>query len=134
VSLDRAVLAVSAAFVLLAGFGCLVAPGGFAQQVGFQTAPSSLTEVRAFYGGLQIGIGVFLVWCLRRPPHVSLALLLVALAVGGAGLARAFGMLFDHTPTTHHLTNLGIEIATVVLVVFALVRSGRWKGLTGDEQ
>ena len=121
-SFERVLLAVLAAFVLLAGVGCLVAPSLFAQQAQFQTTPSALTEIRAFYGGLQFGIGLFLVWCLRTPSRTSQGLLLIGLAVGGAGLARMFGILFDHTSTSHHLANLGVEVVTVVLVAIALSR------------
>ncbi len=124
-SLERILLAVLAAFVLLAGVGCLVAPSLFAQQAQFQTTPSALTEIRAFYGGLQFGIGLFLVWCLRTPSRTSQGLLLIGLAVGGAGLARMFGILYDHAPTSHHLANLGIEVVTVVLVAIALSRGRR---------
>jgi hypothetical protein len=124
-SFDRVLLAVLAAFVLLAGVGCLVAPALFAVQADFQTTPSALAEIRAFYGGLQLGIGVFLVWCLREPSRTSQGLSLVGLAVGGAGLARMLGILFDHAPTSHHLANLGIEVVTVVLVAIALLRVRR---------
>lgn len=124
-SFERVLLAVLTGFVLLAGVGCLAAPGLFAQQAGFQATPSALTEIRAFYGGLQLGIGLFLVWCLCAPSRTSQGLALVGLAVGGAGLARLFGILFDHAPTSHHLANLGIEVATVVLVAIALLRARR---------
>ncbi len=124
-SFERILLAVLAAFVLLAGVGCLVAPSLFAQQAQFQTTPSALTEIRAFYGGLQFGIGLFLVWCLRVPDRTSQGLLLGGLAVGGAGLARIFGVLLDQAPTSHHLVNLGIEAVTVLLVAIALSRPRR---------
>jgi hypothetical protein len=124
-SFERILLAVLAAFVLLAGLGCLLAPSLFAQQAQFQTAPSALAEIRAFYGGLQLGIGLFLLWCLRTTSRTSQGLMLVGLAVGGAGLARIFGILIDHAPTSHHLANLGIEVVTVVLVAIALSRARR---------
>lgn len=124
-SFERLLLAVLAVFVVLAGAGCLVAPALFAEQAQFQANPSALTEIRAFYGGLQLGIGFFLLWCLRTPTHTIQGLSLVGLAVGGAGLARLFGLLFDDTPTSHHLSNLAIESVTVVLVAVALARSRR---------
>ena len=92
-SLDRVVLALSSAFVLLAGVACIVAPASFAQQAGLSAAPSALTEIRAFYGGLQVGIGCFLIWCIRQRTLTFAGLLLVAFAVGGAGIARVLGML-----------------------------------------
>lgn len=124
-SFERVLLAVSAAFVVLAGIGCLVAPALFARQAGLQTTGSALTEIRAFYGGLQLGVGLYLLWCLRAPSHAIEGLRLVGLAVGGAGLARFLGILLDRAPTSHHLTNLGIEIVTVVLVAVAFLRASR---------
>ena len=100
-SFDRVLLLVLTAFVLVAGTGCFVAPALFAQQAGFSANPSALTEIRAFYGGLQIGIGLFLVWCLWVPNRTSQGLLLGDLAVGGAGLARMVGILLDQAPTFH---------------------------------
>lgn len=124
-SFDRALLAILGVFVLLAGVGCFVAPASFAQQVGFAVSASGLTEIRAFYGGLQIGFGCFLIWCLREPVLTSAGLFLEGLVVGGVGIARAFGMIVEHTPTTYHLANLAIEVATVVLVVVAFARRRR---------
>ena len=124
-SLDRVVLALSSAFVLLAGAACVVAPASFAQQAGLSAAPNALTEVRAFYGGLQLGIGCFLIWCIRQRTLTFAGLLLVAFAVGGAGVARVFGMLIDQAPTAFHVTNLAIEVATVALVAVAISRNRR---------
>lgn len=121
-SFDRVLLGILAAFVLLAGLGSLLAPASFAEQAGYATVPSALTEVRAFYGGLQLGIALFLVWCLGTPARTTQGLLLSGLAVGGAGLARALGMLIDETASSHHLLNLGIEAVTVALVAAALLR------------
>ncbi len=124
-SLDRVVLALSSAFVLLAGISCLVAPASFAQQAGLAADPGALTEIRAFYGGLQIGIGCFLFWCIRQRTLTFVGLLLVGLAVGGAGIGRGFGMLVDQVPTAFHLMNLAIEVVTVGLVGAAILRNRR---------
>ena len=124
-SFDRVLLVALTTFVLLAGVGCLVAPAAFAQQAEFSTTPSALAEIRAFYGGLQLGIGLYLVWCLRLPDRTFQGLLLGGLAVGGAGIARTFGILFDRAPTSHHLLNLGVEVVTVLLVAIARSRIRR---------
>lgn len=119
-SIRRVVLALSAAFVVLSGVACILAPASFAQQAGLSVTPGALTEVRAFYGGLQVGIGCFLFWCLRGEEATFAGLVLVAVAVGGAGLARTFGILVDREPTAFHLTNLAIEAITVAVVAIAL--------------
>jgi hypothetical protein len=58
-SLGRAVLALNGAFCVLAGVACVVAPASLALQAGLSTAPSALTEIRAFHGGLLVGVGCF---------------------------------------------------------------------------
>ena len=124
-SLDRVVLALSGAFVLLAGVACVVGPASFSKQAGLSATPSALTEIRAFYGGLQVGVGCFLIWCVRQRTLTFAGLLLVAFAVGGAGVARALGMLIDQAPTAFHLTNLAVEATTVASVAVAISRHRR---------
>jgi len=124
-SLARVVLALNAAFVLLSGFACVIAPASLAQQAGLSVIPSALTEIRAIYGGLTIGMGCFLIWCLRHRELTFAGLLLVAFGVGGAGMARILGMLIDREPTAFHLMNLAIEVATVAVVAVALSRHRR---------
>ena len=124
-SFDRLLLALLTVFVLLAGLGCIIAPGSFAQQVGFSATASGTTEIRAFYGGLQLGIGSFLIWCLREAARIRTGLFLGAFAVGGAGVARALGMVLDQAPTAYHVANLAIEVVTVALIVIAVSRTQR---------
>ena len=124
-SIDRVVLAINAVFCLLAGVGCVVAPESLAQQAGLSIAPSALTEIRAFHGGLLVGVGCFQLWCLRRPALTFAALVMVALSVGGVGVARVVGMLVDREPTAYHLMNLAIEVTTVAVAMFALSRQRR---------
>ena len=124
-SFDRVVLALNAAFVLLAGLACVLWPASLAQQAGLSVTPSTLTEIRAFYGGLQVGTGCFLFWCIRGQETTFAGLLLVALGVGGAGMARVLGMLVDREATAFHLTNLAIEVVTVAVVAVALWRHRR---------
>jgi hypothetical protein len=70
-------------------------------------------------------VGCFLIWCVRQRTLTFAGLLLVAFAVGGAGVARALGMLIDQAPTAFHLTNLAVEATTVALVAVALSRHRR---------
>ena len=124
-SFERVLLAFLAAFVLLAGVACLVAPASVVRQAGLSATPSGATEIRAFYGGLQVGVGCFLLWCMRERRLIFAGLLLEAFAVGGVGIARVLGMLVDHAPTAYHLTNLAVEVTTVVLVAVAFSRRRR---------
>jgi len=121
-SLDRLVLTLNAVFCLVAGVACIAAPASLAQQAGLSTAPSALTEIRAFHGGLLVGVGCFQMWCVRQPASTFAGLLMVALSVGGAGVARVIGMVVDQAPTAYHLMNLAIEVTTVSVVTFTLSR------------
>lgn len=119
-SFDRGVLAFLGAFVLLAGLACLAAPASFAQQAGWSATPAGLTEIRAFYGGLQVGLGCFLIWCSRHLALILPGLFVEGFVVGGIGIARSLGMIVDRAPSTFHLTNLAVEGVTVALVVVAI--------------
>ena len=121
-SFDRGVLIVLALFVLVAGLASFASPASLAQQAGWSATPGGLTEIRAFYGGLQVGLGCFLVWCARRRERLLSGLLVAGFAVGGIGIARVFGLFLDQTPTAYHLANLAVEIATVALVAVAVSR------------
>lgn len=119
-SFDRGVLTLLGSFVFLSGIACLAAPASFAQQAGLSATPAGLTEIRAFYGGLEIGLGCFLIWCSRQDALILPGLFIVGFSVGGAGIARALGMLVDRAPTSYHFTNLAVEVATVALVAVAV--------------
>ena len=82
-SFDRGVLVFLALFVTLAGCASLASPAALAQRAGWSTSPAGLTEIRAFYGGLPIGLGCFLVWCTRTRER-----LLPGLLVAGFVLAQ----------------------------------------------
>jgi hypothetical protein len=74
-----------------AGFGLwgLAAPERLAGVVGWDLrGPDAVTEIRAFYGGLELGIGAFLMSCAARRRRVDLGLRLAAWALGGSGLVR----------------------------------------------
>ena len=78
------------------GFGLwlLLDPAGALGRIGIAaTSPTGTVELRAFYGGMEIGLGLFLGWCVLRPDWQAAGLWLVVLANGGAGLARLAGAL-----------------------------------------
>ena len=123
---ERGLVIFLALFVSVAGIASILAPASVAQQAGWSTDGAGLTEIRAFYGGLQVGLGVFLVWCARSRERLMAGLLVAGLAVGGIGAARAIGLLVDQALTQYHLLNLGIELATVVLVAVAVSKHRRY--------
>ena len=83
------VLALCALGFFAFGLWLLVDAGGALAKVGIHAqTPTGLVELRAFYGGMELGLGLFLAWCALRPEWREAGLWLVVLANGGAGLAR----------------------------------------------
>jgi hypothetical protein len=77
-----------------AGFGAwlLFDPGGLARVDIVAAAPQGLVELRAFYGGCELGLGLFLLACAARPDWREAGLWLALLANGVTGLARVAGI------------------------------------------
>jgi len=87
------VLALCALGFLGFGLWMLLAPAGALSKIGVEaTSPVGLVELRAFYGGLELGLGLFLGLCLWRPEWREAGLWLVMLANGGMGLSRLLGI------------------------------------------
>jgi hypothetical protein len=109
--------------LMFLGFGLAfaVAPWGMAQLVGLQAmSPQAVTELRAFYGGLEIGLGTFLLACAvtGRWMHAGLQCLLVICA--GIAAGRVFGIAIDDSASPFIWSALATEIAGAVLAVIAL--------------
>jgi hypothetical protein len=75
------------------GFGAwlLVDPGALGKVGIGSSSKVGTVELRAFYGGMEIGLGLFLAACAWRPEWQAAGLWLVLLANAGAGLARLLG-------------------------------------------
>ncbi len=59
------------------------------------TMPSARTDVRATYGGLEFGLGVFLLMCAFRESFVRIGLFAAACALISMATARTVGLLTD---------------------------------------
>lgn len=81
------------------------ADGGIA----LSTDPA-LNEIRAIYGGLELGIGVAFLWTLQRPSRYGAGLVLAAAVALCAGLARLYGMVITHSYPTPQLIFLAGEL------------------------
>ena len=124
-SFARTYLRILGAFTILLGVLYLFAPGFFTDAAGFGVVtPGGLTDVRATYGGVQIGLGAFLLWAAAEESRVRLALVLVALLFGALALSRAFGLLLDGDLNPFHTSAVITEIALTCLSLYALRRVG----------
>ena len=122
----RVVLVLSA--LAFAGFGVafLVAPVPMAGTIGILLPePSARIDLRATYGGFEIGLAIFLLWCLGAPDRLRAGLLASALCIGGFGVTRLVALAFDGPvrPSIH--VALALELTGLVLSVLAWRAAGR---------
>ncbi len=117
----RAFVWIAAAIFVVAGLSYLISPASLTQATGVSADASGLTDIRANYGGFQLGFGVFLVWCARA--RVSTGLLLTALVLGAVLLSRVAGLLTDGSVTTYHLSALAFEVTLTTLALWFYARS-----------
>jgi hypothetical protein len=88
----------------------LVAPLRAAELVGVRAADAAgAVDLRALYGGFQLGVAVFLLWCARTPALHRAGLLLAAITLTGAALARSVGIVLDGGGTPIMLGILVLE-------------------------
>ena len=86
------------------------------------TAPAGLVELRAFYGGLELGLGAFLLACAARPDWRRPGLWLTALGNGGIGLTRLAGIALSGVFTPFFAYALVWELGFTALAALALWR------------
>ena len=84
-------------------------------------SPAAATDVRAFYGGLQLGLAAFLGLSLSRLDFTRAALTLLVLLYSALALARIGGLWLDGgAQQTFNLYALLLEVVSVGLCFWAL--------------
>jgi hypothetical protein len=95
-TLWRLILAVIALSYAGFGFAFLFKPDEWGAMVSVAfTTSAGRTDFRAVYGGLEFGVGVFLLLCALRREFVRLGLFASACALVAMATARSTGMLLD---------------------------------------
>ncbi len=120
-----AVIGLDALIFLGLGAVMLYDPAGLMASVGVGvTGPGGVTELRAMYGGLEIGLGIFCLMGLWRPDWRAPVLTACLLVLAGLGSARLGGMMVSgSTPLLIKL--LISEVISVVInagALYAVVR------------
>ncbi|OUS26451.1 hypothetical protein A9Q99_18115 [Gammaproteobacteria bacterium 45_16_T64] len=109
--------------VLIAYIGCFFAfgapaiffPQWFANLLGFTlSAKGALMEFIAAYGGLIIGIGIYLIYCLRN--NIRSGLFAVLTIVGSLMIGRIAGYFVEQAVSDVQVFFLTIELMTIILV------------------
>jgi hypothetical protein len=79
---------------------------------------NALNEVRANYGGMQMGIGILLFSAIWLPWLSRPALLALSLITGGLVVGRFVSMMLDGMPNTTVQALLILEFVTTVAALF----------------
>ncbi|UTW06644.1 DUF4345 family protein [Pseudomonas benzenivorans] len=84
-------------------------------------APAAATDVRAYYGGLQLGLAAYLLLALARLELIRGALTLLVLLYSALALARIGGLWLDGgAQQTFNLVALLLELVSAGLAFWAL--------------
>lgn len=102
------------------GVGFAVVPEGMGAFVGLEMpTPTATADVRAIYGGLEIGLGVFLIACARRPEWLRPGLLAAGYAFGFIAAARLGGIMRDGATDALTLGAFALEAGAAALSAYA---------------
>jgi len=103
----------------------LVSPELMTEPMGIRAVePAGFTDIRATYGGIQLGMGAFLAWCLRDARRYPAGLMCFGLVVGGLGICRAIGLAVDG-PSAQMAAATVLEWGMSGVAFFALSRLGQ---------
>lgn len=125
-AIGRASLAVSILVFGGAGLAFLVAPEPLMGALGADLRSVDATsDVRAFVGGLELGVAGFLVYCALSTARIPTGLAASVFALVGVLLARALSLVADGMPTSSLWVPIGLESGTLALATVALARTRR---------
>ena len=119
--LVKLTLALSALGLLGFGLAMLIAPAAMLAPVDLavETA-AAYTEIRVFYGGLEIALGLALFHCLRQPALHRQGLQLSALCYGCVALTRGSSMLIEGSGGAFLWSALTLESLLTLACLWAL--------------
>lgn len=113
--------------LMLGGFGIgfLVRPSRFANLIDLRLdSTTAISDVRAVYGGLEIGLAIFLAWCAIDPTRIRLGLGVTAIVFGAVAASRLVGMLLDRPVTSMTVKIFAVEAVTAIIAILLAGRYG----------
>ncbi len=117
----RVMLGVSSLMFLGFGLAFLFRPVETAKLVDIPLPqPTGRIEIRAFYGGLEIALALFLGLCAVRSGWITPGLVMAVLASAGPAAGRIVGLLVDRKPRSVVFTILAVELVLALVTAVAL--------------
>jgi hypothetical protein len=104
------------------GLGFVFAPEALAALItgAAPATPSAMTDMRATYGGMALGLAFIFGLCAKNEGSVRLGVQGVFAVMAALAVARVLGMLLDGTPNTFMFVLLLAEVVMAFLALFAL--------------
>lgn len=102
-------------------FFCLLylfSPQTLAEKAGLTANASGLTDIRATYGGFQMGFALFLFWSCRAHSRLGNALIATALIFACVGLGRLFGVIVDGDLSGFNMIGLTFEVLLTLACLY----------------
>lgn len=117
----KIVLLVTALFFVGFGLAFLFQPFSMMEMIGISLNNSTASsDIRAVYGGLEIGVGLSLLYFLCK--DIQAGLILGAFALAGFACGRLVGIVLDGSPSTMTLVLFGSEVLNFVLLAVGIRR------------
>lgn len=120
---ERTLTLISA--LIMFGFGAwLFAVPSALAGIGIELdGPTARIDVRATYGGFELGVAAFLFLCVARPEWTRAGLVASGFTVAGFGAGRAGGILIEGGAEPLMWMFLGLEAALTLVIVAVLRRT-----------
>ncbi len=118
----RIVLFISAAVFAAIGAAFLAWPVAMAGQAGMElTRSAAINDVRAVYGGMNVGIACFLLFCGLGSTRLATGLIAQIAVMVGLVSGRFLSLWIDGNPGAFMLVAHAIEIAGALAGVYAFI-------------
>lgn len=130
-NLSRIALITAAAGFAGFGVACLIRPKGMLEAVDIRARSArGATELRAMYGGLEVGLGAFFATAAAKPEWTRPALLAQTLGLGALAASRLGGILRDH-PRGSLMKGLFIAESSAAALAGVALATGRERTVAG---
>ncbi len=121
-SREKIFLYIAAGFYLLFAILYMVFPLALTEPMGVTVADGTgVIDIRAVYGGFQLGLAIFLFWSTGEEERNYAGLLIIVLTTGGVALVRLVSMIIAGQIGNHWI-GLLLEVVVTLIAGALLLR------------